>query len=128
MAKILVVDDEPSIRHFLHDVIERMGHESLEAQNGKEALEFFQEHEIDLSFVDINMPKLDGIGFLEGAKEVDPNAVVIMMTGYPSAETIIQTIEDDGYTYIAKPLHLERVQDLIHRGLEFRALRLRGKA
>jgi DNA-binding NtrC family response regulator len=48
------------------------------------------------------------------------------MTGYPSAETIIQTIEDDGYTYIAKPLEIDRVVDLIERGLEFREARLRG--
>jgi len=47
-----------------------------------------------------------------------------MMTGYPSAESIIQTIEDDGYTYIAKPLKVHRIMDLIERGLEFREARL----
>lgn len=128
MARILIVDDEPSIRSFMHELVQRLGHESIEAENGKEALDKFRRESIDLSIVDINMPKLDGIGFLEAAKQLDPNAVVIMMTGYPSAETIIQTIEDDGYTYIAKPLQVERVKDLIQRGLEFRELRLKGEA
>lgn len=128
MANILIVDDEESIRHLLSSIVTRIGHNPIEAPDGKAAVEKFKEIKIDLSFVDINMPKLDGIGYLEAVKEIDPKAVVIMMTGYPSAETIIQTIEDDGYTYIAKPLEINRVVDLVERGLEFREARLRGDA
>ena len=127
MSKILIVDDEPSIRTFLKDVITRLGHDTVEAGNGKEAFEKFQKCEIDLSIVDINMPKMNGIEFLEAAKGVDSEAVVIMMTGYPSADTIIQTIEDDGYTYISKPLDLQRTMDLIDHGLAFREKRLTRK-
>ena len=65
---------------------------------------------------------------LEEVKKMDPNAVVIMMTGYPSAETIIQTIEDDGYTYIAKPIKIEQIRDLIDKGLDFRKKRLEEKS
>ncbi len=127
MANILIVDDEESIRHLLSSIVKRTGHNPIEAPDGKAAVEKFKEETIDLSFVDINMPKLDGIGYLEAVKEIDPKAVVIMMTGYPSAETIIQTIEDDGYTYIAKPLEIDRVVDLVERGLEYREARLRGE-
>ena len=102
-----------------------MGHEPVEAANGKEACEKFQEVSIDLSFIDIHMPELDGIGCLEQFKEMDPKAVVVIMTGYPSAATIIETIEDDGYTYIAKPLDVDQIMDLIKRGLEFREARLK---
>lgn len=125
MARILIADDTPSVRTFLSNLIERMGHTSVEARDGKEAFEKFKKESIDLSFVDLKMPEMDGIGYLERVKKIDPKAVVIMMTGYPSAESIIQTIEDDGYTYIAKPLKVRRIMDLVERGLEFREARLK---
>ncbi|MFH1942644.1 MAG: response regulator [bacterium] len=127
LANILIVDDEAPIRRLLSDVITRMGHTPVEAADGKEAFEKFQSESIDLSFMDIHMPGIDGIGCLERMKEIDPKAVVIMMTGYPSAETIIETIEDDAYTYIAKPLDLNRIIDLVMRGLKFREARLNGE-
>jgi DNA-binding NtrC family response regulator len=126
MATILVVDDEPSIRSFISRVIETMGHQPVTASTGLEGLKRFQETPVDLSFVDINMPEMNGILFLEAAKKTDPKAVVIMMTGFPSAETIVETIEDDGYTYISKPIQLERLKDLVNRGLEFRRIQVSG--
>ena len=123
MAKILIVDDEPAIRLFLSGLVERMGHNPMEAENGQDALEKFQKESVDLAIVDVHMPEMNGIRFLEEVKKIDPLSVVIMMTGFPSAETIIQTIEDDGYTYIAKPLEIDRMTDLIERGLVFRRIR-----
>lgn len=120
MANILVADDEPSVRTFVCRVIENAGHHAIDACDGKDALDKFNANQIDLSFVDVNMPEFGGISFLEQAKEIDPKAVVIIMTGFPSAETIINTIEDDGYTYIAKPLRMDQIQDLVQRGLEAR--------
>ena len=128
MAKILVVDDERSVRFVLAEMVQRMGHEAIKAENGKDAWEKFQSESVDLSIVDINMPEMDGIAYLEEVKKVDPHAVVIMMTGYPSADTIIQTIEDDGYTYVAKPLEIERMMDLVQNGLAFRQMRLNEKS
>jgi DNA-binding NtrC family response regulator len=127
LANILIVDDESTVRKLLSEVVKRMGHKPIEAANGKEAYDQFRNAEIDLSFLDIHIPELDGISCLETFKSIDPAAVVIMMTGYPSAETIIETIEDDGYTYIAKPLEVHQIMDLIERGLAFREARLRGE-
>lgn len=127
MANILIVDDESAVRKLLSEVVKRMGHTPIEAANGKEAYDQFRNASIDLSFLDIHMPELDGISCLETFKSIDPAAVVIVMTGYPSAETIIETIEDDGYTYIAKPLEVHQIMDLIERGLAFREARLRGE-
>ena len=127
MANILIVDDESAVRKLLSEVVKRMGHAPIEAANGKEAYDKFRNASIDLSFLDIHMPELDGISCLETLKSIDPEAVVIVMTGYPSAETIIETIEDDGYTYIAKPLEVHQIMDLIERGLAFREARLRGE-
>jgi DNA-binding NtrC family response regulator len=127
LATILIADDEPGICVLISRIIRDMGHTSFEAADGKEALDLFQRESIDLSIIDVNMPKMNGICYLERVKEIDPRAVVIMMTGLPSAETIIETIEDDGYTYIAKPLQIEQIQDLIRRGLDFRKKRLNEK-
>ena len=128
MPNILIVDDEEYVRRFLRGVVERLNHKAVEAGDGKDALEKFRQESVDLSIVDVNMPEMDGIVFLEEVKKMDPNAVVIMMTGYPSAETIIQTIEDDGYTYIAKPIKIEHIRDLIDKGLDFRKKRLEEKS
>lgn len=127
MAKILIADDEPSVRTFVSRVIENMGHDVTVVENGKTAFEIFQKEAFDLSFVDINMPEMSGIQFLEEAKVLDPKAMVIIMTGFPSAETIIETIEDDGYTYVAKPLRIDQIQDLVQRGLQARQDRLKNE-
>jgi len=127
LANILVADDEVSIRKLLSRIVESMEHTPVEASNGKEAFEKFKEESIDLSIVDLNMPQLDGLGYLKAVKELDPKAVVIVVTGFPSAETIIETIEDDGFTYIAKPIHVEQIKDLIERGLVSRETRLNEK-
>ena len=127
MANILIADDEASIRRLLSEVIKKLGHTPIEAADGKEAFDKYNKESIDLSFIDIHMPEINGIDCLERVKEIDPNAVVIIMTGYPSAETIIETISDEGYTYLAKPLDVSRVMDLVQRGLEFREARLRGE-
>lgn len=92
----------------------------IEASNGKEALDIFKSGSIDLSIVDINMPEMDGLKFLHRAKKINPAAVVIIITGYPSAESVVETIEDDGYTYMTKPIDMVRLQDLINRGLVMR--------
>jgi DNA-binding NtrC family response regulator len=127
LANILVADDEVSIRNLLCRIVSDMKHIPVDASNGQEALEQFQKESIDLSIVDLNMPELDGLGYLKAVKEIDSNAVVIIVTGFPSAETIVETIEDDGYTYIAKPIHVEQIKELIECGLKARDSRLKGK-
>ena len=119
MATILIADDTISIRKILIRVVKELGHTPIEAVDGKDALTKFRRNSIDLSIVDVKMPQMDGLNFLKKVKEKDPKSVVIIMTGYPSAEAIIETIEDDGYTYIVKPIRISQIQDLIERGLKF---------
>jgi DNA-binding NtrC family response regulator len=125
LAKILVADDEDSFRRFVSEVIKRNGHTPVEAGDGQEALERYKVQDIDLSIIDVNMPKMSGLDYLHAVKKLDPRAVVIIMTGYPTAETIVETIEEDGYTYIAKPIKIARLADLIQRGLYSREKRMR---
>ena len=124
MAKILIADDQDVIRSTIARIIRKMNHVPVEAKNGREAWEIFQDGSIALSIVDIKMPEMSGIDFLKKAKALDPDAIIIMLTGYPSAETIVETIEEDGYTYITKPVQMEQLMDLINRGLSCREQRI----
>jgi len=124
LAKILIVDDEAPFRSYISDVVKRMNHQPVEAENGLVAWKAYQKEKIDLCMVDVNMPEMDGIGFLDRVKKYDPAAIVIMMTGFPTAETIIETIEDDGYTYISKPIDVPVLMSLVERGLSARKKRL----
>ena len=127
VANILVADDEAHLRSFVCTIVQRMGHKPFEAPDGKQALEIYKTESIDLSIIDIHMPEMAGTEFLHEVKRLDPNAVVIMMTGAPSAETIIRTIEEEGYTYIGKPFQVDHIVGLIERGLAFRRKRLGGE-
>jgi DNA-binding NtrC family response regulator len=117
VANILIADDEELIRSFIKRIIEGLGHEAFLAANGRVALDIFKKHQIDLSFVDIRMPEMDGLTFLHEAKKIKPDTVVIIITGFPSADTITETVEEEGYTYITKPLSIQNIVDLIQRGL-----------
>ena len=108
-------------------MITGMGHIVIDASDGREALRIFREEPVDLSIVDVNMPVMGGLTFLHEAKKRDPDAVIIMMTGYPSAETIVKTIEQDGYTYMAKPINPAHLKDLVNHGLAARDQRLRNR-
>jgi DNA-binding NtrC family response regulator len=124
MARILIADDEADVRSFICRAIKQMEHTPVEAADGAEALDKYKTGKIDLSFIDVNMPNMNGLKFLREVKQIDEQAVVIIMTGYPSADTILETIEDDGYTYIAKPLQLAQLEDLVSRGLKSRKIRI----
>jgi DNA-binding NtrC family response regulator len=117
LANILIADDEELIRSFIKRIVEGLGHKAFLAANGITALDIFKKQEIDLSFVDVRMPEMDGLTFLHEAKKINPVAVVIVITGFPSAESITETVEEQGYTYITKPLSVQQIIDLVQRGL-----------
>jgi two-component system response regulator AtoC len=127
LAKVIIADDEPGIRRYLRKLITELGHIAIDVPDGREALRIFREESIDLSIVDVNMPVMGGLAFLQEAKKNDPDAVIIIMTGYPSAETIVKTIEQDGYTYMAKPIDPAHLRDLVKHGLATREQRLRDR-
>lgn len=125
MNKILIVDDEKSIRGFIKNIVKTLNYDSLEAENGEEALEIYKNEQVDLCIVDVRMPKLNGLEFLKKVKKFDSNAIVIIMSAYPSAENIIKMIEEDGYTYITKPIDVNKIIDLINSGLKVRKEKLK---
>jgi DNA-binding NtrC family response regulator len=126
LANIMIADDVDMVRRFIRRIVEDLGHTPIEAENGEVAWQKFQRQPVDLFVVDVKMPEMDGVTFLHKVKEKDPHAVIIMVTGFPSADAITETIEDEAYTYVTKPLKVDQMRDLIERGLEFRKAQLQA--
>ena len=118
MAKILVVDDEKSIRNALKDVLEYEGHIIEEAEDGMAAIIMVRKTNYDLVLCDVKMPKLDGLEFLEIAFESRPDLNVIMISGHGNIETAVEAIKKGAYDYLAKPLDLNRLLVIVRNGLE----------
>jgi len=118
MARILVVDDEKSIRNSLKDVLSYEGHIIEEAEDGMSAIMLVRKTEYDLVLCDVKMPKLDGLEFLEMASESRPDLNIIMISGHGNIETAVEAIKKGAYDYLAKPLDLNRLLVIVRNGLE----------
>ncbi len=102
MNRILLVDDEQSMRDFLSIMLKKDGYDVVAAQNGDNALKAVQSEIFDLVITDVKMPGVDGIGVLKSVKEVSPETVVIMITAYATAETAVEAMKLGAYDYITK--------------------------
>jgi len=109
MSKILIVDDEATIRSALKEVLEYEGFSISEAPDGETALKMVLKESFDLIFCDIKMPKLDGLDFLSELKKEEINVPVVMITGHGTIDTAVEALKRGAYDFIQKPLDLNRV-------------------
>lgn len=109
MTKILVIDDERSIRNSMKDILQYEGHEVVLAENGMEGLVSVKSEKPDIVFFDIKMPKMEGIEVLERIKEFSADTPVIMISGHGTIDTAIEAIRKGAYDFIEKPLDLNRI-------------------
>lgn len=109
MTKILVIDDERSIRNSMKDILQYEGHEVVLAENGMEGLVSVKSEKPDIVFCDIKMPKMEGIEVLERIKEFSADTPVIMISGHGAIDTAIEAIRKGAYDFIEKPLDLNRI-------------------
>lgn len=109
MTKILVIDDERSIRNSMKDILQYEGHEVVLAENGMEGLVSVKSEKPDIVFCDIKMPKMEGIEVLERIKEFSADTPVIMISGHGTIDTAIEAIRKGAYDFIEKPLELNRI-------------------
>lgn len=121
--KILVVDDETPILDLLHDFLSRAGYQVTVANNGNDALAALTRETFSLVLSDLKMPSITGLDLIAKIKEVDPNIVTIIMTGYGTLETAVAAMKQGAFDYILKPFKVDQVISLIQRGLESRRLR-----
>jgi hypothetical protein len=109
MANILIIDDEKAIRKTLSEILAFEGHKIDEAADGEEGLKKFIEKTYDVVLCDIKMPKMDGIEFLEKAKQVNFDVPIIMISGHGNIDTAVDAVKKGAYDYISKPPDLNRL-------------------
>ena len=109
MPTILIIDDEKAIRKTLTEILGYEGYKIDEASDGEEGLNKFRVKSYDLVLCDIKMPKLDGIEFLEKAKEINPEVPVIIISGHGNIETAVEAVKKGAFDYISKPPDLNRM-------------------
>jgi len=122
-GKILVVDDERSMRELLMIVLRREGHQVLLAENGQAAIAQLEREPIDVLISDIKMPGMSGVDVLREAKRIDPDIVGIMVTAYASTETAVEALRLGAYDYLTKPFDVEELKAKVRNALERRTLR-----
>ena len=120
MAKILVVDDEKSIREMLEIYLMREGYEVTCEENGEKALALCKKTSFDVVISDIKMPKMDGITLLNRVKELSPDTIFIMITAFASFETAKEAEQEAAYDYITKPFDVDIVKRKIDAALKAR--------
>ena len=118
MAKILVIDDERSIRNTMKDILEFEKHKVTLAENGKIGLEAAQNEYFDLIFSDIKMPEMDGIELLEHLTEKEIEAPVVMISGHGNIETAVECIKKGAFDFIEKPIDLNRMLVTVRNALD----------
>lgn len=109
MSKILVIDDERSIRNTLKEILEFESHEVELAEDGLAGLELIKKNTYEIVFCDIKMPKMDGFEVLSEALKVKPELIFIMISGHGNVEVAVDAIKNGAYDFIEKPLDLNRL-------------------
>jgi DNA-binding NtrC family response regulator len=109
MARILIIDDERSIRRALREILEFEGFEVDEAENGKEGLDKARTASFDVIFCDIKMPQMDGLEVLDALNKDNVETPVIMISGHGTIDTAVQAIRKGAFDFIEKPLDLNRI-------------------
>ena len=118
MPSILIIDDEKSIRKTLTEILSFEGYKIDEAADGEEGLKKFREKNFDIVLCDIKMPKLDGIEFLERARQINNEVPVIIISGHGNIETAVEAVKKGAYDYVSKPPDLNRLLITIRNAMD----------
>ncbi|HSB14193.1 MAG TPA: sigma-54 dependent transcriptional regulator [Bryobacteraceae bacterium] len=121
-ARILVVDDERSMRELLAIVLKREGHEVLVAEDGRSAIALLEKEPIELLISDVRMPDVSGVQVLAAAQRVNPDIIGIMVTAFASTETAVEALRLGAYDYLSKPFNVDELKLKVRKALERRSL------
>jgi DNA-binding NtrC family response regulator len=122
MSHILIIDDEKAIRKTLGEILAYEGYKIDDAENGDEGLRKIKEKVYDVVLCDIKMPKVDGLEFLEKAKEINPDVPIIMISGHGTIETAVEAVKKGAFDYVAKPPDLNRLLITIRNAMDKQTL------
>ncbi|BAH45794.1 two-component response regulator [Brevibacillus brevis NBRC 100599] len=117
-TRILIVDDEADFRHLLTSRLKRKGYTTLEASDGISAQKLVTSETIHVILLDLKMPGMDGLSFLQWCKETSPAIQIIVVTGHGTIETAIEAMKRGAYDYLTKPYNLNELEVLISKAVE----------
>ena len=113
-APILVVDDEEGLRHLLRVILQRAGHEVLEAADGRAALDALAAHpDVRIVFSDIRMPRMDGMALLDAVRDRDVR--VVMMSAYGNQDTAVEALSRGAWDFVSKPFRADEIRICVER-------------
>src|SRR5262245_61491977 len=122
MFRILLADDEPSIRLALGDALERAGFDVTRVADGEEALRSLKEHAFDLVVTDVSMPKVDGINVFRRVASEHRDTGVILITAFAKVADAVACLKDGAINYVTKPFDMDELLVRVRRVAERRAL------
>lgn len=122
--KILIVDDEKIVRESLYHWFEEDNYEVETAEDGETALQKYEKGKYDILLVDMKMPGMSGLDLLSKVKEIDKDALVILITAFASVPTAITALKNGAFDYITKPVDPDELAHTVKKALEQRALKI----
>ena len=125
--RILVVDDEPALRHTISVILHDEGHEVTTATDGQDALAKLSTAPVDLILCDVRMPTMDGMTFLERHGAAGGAGLVVMMSAYGDADTAVAAMQRGAYDWIQKPFRAEEIVLVVRKAMERERLRAEVK-
>jgi DNA-binding NtrC family response regulator len=123
MEKILIVDDEAFIRENLERILAEDGYRPFSTESGAEAVKKVGEEDVDLVLLDLNLAGKSGLDVLRELKEVDPEVLVIIITGYGTVESAVEALKMGAYDYMKKPFKADAIRLIVRLALETQSLR-----
>jgi DNA-binding NtrC family response regulator len=120
--KILVVDDEDNVRHSLTELLEIKNFCVTATASAEHALKLLEQTAFDLVLSDLLMPRIDGIALAKAIREMGLNVPVVVMTGYASIETAVESMKAGASDFITKPFNMDQITIVINRTLESKKL------
>ena len=122
-ARVLVVDDEKSMRDLLAITLEKQGYDVTVADGGEAAVEAIRREAFDAIITDLRMARVDGLQVLRSAKDLSPETAVVVVTAVGSTETAVEAMKLGAYDYITKPFKLDEINLIVKNALERKRLR-----
>jgi len=126
-ARVLVVDDEPSVADVCREFLGGEGYSVTVAPSGEDALRVIPQLRPDLILTDINLPGISGLDVMKQARAADPDACIIVVTGYASTASAIDALRQGAYEYVTKPFDLEALAKIVKSGIANRRLKLSNR-
>lgn len=118
MKRILVIDDEPTIRIFLNEILEVWGYECIEASRAQEGIDLIKKGEIDLLLLDIQLPQMNGLDAVQKIREIEKDMPILIITAFHNMKNVVEMLDVKIQGFVNKPFDMEELKMKIEQELE----------